>query len=116
MGAATGAAQDHGYLYALVQDPSGFKNGQVGAIDVPDESPAKGVTTTYFRGLYVSSDFGKTWTLVTNAAGLQGPQTGSALSVTACGASQYCPGVQAWYNQWVEPIPRCRTSTASRTA
>jgi hypothetical protein len=105
MGVASGADQDHDYLYAVVQDPSGFKNGQVGSIDVPDESPAKGVTTTYLRGIYVSPDFGETWKLLSNATGLQPPSTGSALSITACAASLYCPGVQAWYNQWIEPDP-----------
>ncbi|MGZ4276684.1 MAG: hypothetical protein ACXVFK_08220 [Solirubrobacteraceae bacterium] len=105
MGVASGDDQNHDYLYAVVQDPSGFKNGQVGSIDVPDESPKKAVTTTYLRGIYVSPDFGQTWRLMSNATGLQSPTTGSALSITACAASLYCPGVQAWYNQWIEPDP-----------
>src|SRR4051812_18151969 len=84
LGTATGAKQDHGYLYAVVQDASAFKKGEVSGIDVPEESPAATPSNTYLRGIYVSKDFGRTWTLMANATALQGPATGSALSIYAC--------------------------------
>jgi hypothetical protein len=104
LGGATGPAQDHGFLYAVVQDASAFKKGEVSGIDVPEESPAATPSNTYLRGVYVSKDFGRTWKLMANATALQDPTTGSALSATAC-ATLYCPGVQAWYNAWIEPDP-----------
>jgi hypothetical protein len=114
LGAATGARQDHGFLYAIVQDASAFKNGEVSGIDVPTESPAAAPSNTYLRGVYVSKDFGRTWTLMANATSLQDPTTGSALSATAC-AELYCPGVQAWYNEWIEPDPTQASPTGVPT-
>jgi hypothetical protein len=104
LGAATGPKQDHGYLYAIVQDASAFKKGEVSGVDVPEQSPQATPSNTYLRGVYVSKDFGHTWTLMANAAALQAPTTGSALSAYAC-ATLYCPGIQAWYNEWIEPDP-----------
>jgi hypothetical protein len=114
LGAATGAAQDHGYLYAVVQDASAFKKGEVSGIDVPEQSPAKAPSNTYLRGVYVSKDFGQTWTLMGNATTLSDPTSGSALTGTAC-AQLYCPGVQAWYNAWIEPDPTQASATGVPT-
>jgi hypothetical protein len=114
LGTATGPGQDHGYLYAVVQDASGFKKGEVSGIDVPQQSPAAAPSNTYLRGIYVSKDFGQTWTLMANATTLSEPTTGSALTGTAC-AELYCPGVQAWYNAWIEPDPTQASPTGVPT-
>ena len=101
LGAATGAAQDHRYVYAMVEDAAKF-NG-----DPLDAGLNAGVPApTNFGGVYVSADFGQTWTLMESAATMLADATsGSALNGTACAASQYCPGIQSWYNQWIAPDP-----------
>jgi hypothetical protein len=108
LGGTVGPQQDHNYLYAIVQDATLFQGGsEVAGIDAPGlvgGQPSKG--TTYLKGIYVSADFGKTWTLMGNATTLMNPGSGSSLTVgLACGQQQYCPGVQAWYNQWIQPDP-----------
>jgi hypothetical protein len=109
LGAATGTAQNHDYLYAIVQDATPFQGGSdIAGIDAPGVgSPAPTKTTTYLKGVYVSADFGQTWTLMTTATQLAGPATGSSLIGLACDDPRqtYCPGVQAWYNEWIEPDP-----------
>jgi photosystem II stability/assembly factor-like uncharacterized protein len=114
LGVASGAAQNHGYLYAIVQDASAFKRGEVSGIDVPEQSPQTAPSNTYLRGVYVSADFGRTWKLMANATALQDPTTGSSLSTVAC-ATLYCPGIQAWYNAWIEPDPTQASPTGVPT-
>jgi hypothetical protein len=114
LGGATGPQQDHGYLYAIVQDASAFKKGEVSGVDVPEQSPQATPSNTYLRGIYVSKDFGRTWRLMANANALQSPTTGSALSIYAC-ATLYCPGIQAWYNEWIEPDPTQASATGVPT-
>ncbi len=127
MGAATGADQDKNFIYALIQDARLF-NGTSGPVldsevnqgaqlpiecaDVPDGDPrficeltAEGVSPTSFNGVYVSGDFGKTWTRMADDAELlaTSPANGSSLSTTA--ALGVGPGVQSWYDQWIEVDP-----------
>lgn len=110
LGNAVGPEQDHDVLYAIVQDANLLNEGGVAGIDVPDEAseaglPASPVGTTVLNGIYVSTDFGDTWTLMVSGAELAtDPTTGSALLGlgTAIG---YQPGVQGWYNMWVQPDP-----------
>ena len=103
LGGAVGPQQDHGFLYAVVQDSTGFQGGgepfgiDIGVPGVP--------TTTFLKGIYVSPDFGQTWTRMANSTQLASPGSGSALIGTACAAQMYCPGVQSWYNEWIKPDP-----------
>ncbi len=96
--------QDHDLLYALVQDANLLNNGGVTGIDVPEgQKPPLG--TTVLNGLYVSSDFGTTWTRLASGSELAAdPASGSALVGTGT-ATGYQPGVQGWYNLWVQPDP-----------
>ncbi|HXA27254.1 MAG TPA: hypothetical protein VN193_00760 [Candidatus Angelobacter sp.] len=119
LGNATGPQQDHGYLYAIVQDASGFQ-GQCDAygLDAPGVSGAPCVHSTYLLGVYSSPDFGSTWTRMTTPQQLAAPGTGSSLSPgLACNdpLALYCPGVQAWYNAWIEPDPTQATSAGVPT-
>ena len=109
LGIATGADQDHAVVYAVVADAQAFQGGgdQYG-IDVP-RSPTG--SNTYLRGIYVSTDFGQTWKQLASSSQLTGdPTSGSSLSGVGCNAQFYCPGVQAWYNEWIQPDP---TSTGA---
>ncbi len=108
LGEATGASQDHSYLYAIVQDANPFQGGSdIFGLDAPG---ANGVskTSTYLKGVYSSSDWGTTWTKMATPTQLAAPGTGTTLSPgLACNDPRalYCPGVQAWYNAWIKPDP-----------
>ena len=109
-GAATGPAQDHDYLYAIVQDAQAL-NGQLDILDIPVPDPRESVTGgTVFNGIYVSKDFGLSWTLMADDNAIaKNPATGSAL-VGLNAATGYEPGVQSWYNMWVAADPTRQTS------
>jgi photosystem II stability/assembly factor-like uncharacterized protein len=103
LGIADGPNQDHKIVYALVEDATKF-NGGVPGIDAEGST---GVPyPTVLKGVYVSKDFGKTWTEMEDAAEISSDITsGSALVGGVCASQLYCPGVQAWYNEWVKPDP-----------
>lgn len=104
LGNAIGPDQDHNYVYAIVQDAVLLRGGTPG-LDAPGGDALPANVPTVFNGVFASSDFGKTWTRMADASELQGPETGSALSVTAQALANYGPGVQAWYNEWIMPDP-----------
>jgi hypothetical protein len=110
LGATVGPQQDHDYLYAIVQD-AGALNGELDVLDVPVPDPSNSVRGgTVLNGIYVSSDFGQTWTLMADDNAIaKNPATGSAL-VGANSATGYEPGVQAWYNEWIAPDPTRQTA------
>ncbi|HUR15301.1 MAG TPA: hypothetical protein VM097_12500 [Mycobacteriales bacterium] len=101
LGGATGALQDHGYVYALVQDAKKF-NKAASVFDLPEPS-GKVPGNTVFNGLYGSKDFGLTWTKLADAQQLAAPGSGTAL--TGANAATYAPGVQSWYNEWIQVDP-----------
>lgn len=105
LGAAYGPEQNHDYVYAIVQDAV-LLNAGVFGIDAPTGMvpPAKLPVPTYLEGIYVTSNFGQTWTRVADAAALQHPATGSALAGTAQ-ALGVAPGIQSWYDMWIQPDP-----------
>ena len=107
LGAATGSDQDHGYLYAVVQDAVLFDTGKLGGLDTPDGDIGAGVdptaTPTYLNGVYVSPDFGKSWTKMIDSNQILLPTSGSTLAqLTPLG---FGPGIQSWYNEWIAPDP-----------
>lgn len=105
LGNAVGPEQDHDVLYAVVQDANLLNHGGLAGIDAPDELGAPPVGTTVLNGIYVSTDFGDTWTELASGTELTAdPTTGSALIGTGT-AIGYQPGVQGWYNQWIQPDP-----------
>ncbi len=110
LGPATGKNQNHDYLYAIVQDAVKFNQGVpvTDANEVP--APVAGVNTV-LGGIYVSADFGDTWTLMQDGEVIAqaAAAEGSALGGTAQ-ATFFAPGVQAWYNEWIQPDPS-RTDT-----
>lgn len=109
LGDAYGPNQNHNYLYALVQDAQlmqdgGISTGTEGALDqIGLSGTVSGKLGTYVNGAYVSADFGKTWTQIANTTDFIQPATGSALvPLLALGVG---PGVQSWYNNWIQPDP-----------
>ncbi|MEY2568567.1 MAG: hypothetical protein QOE35_3096 [Actinomycetota bacterium] len=108
LGAAVGPDQDHGYVYAEVQDAVLFTTGKIEGLDTPSADPfGIGIdptnTTTYLNGVYVSADFGQTWTLVADHKQFELPTTGSVLAQLS--ALGFGPGIQSWYDEWIKPDP-----------
>ena len=115
LGEAIGAGQDHNYVYALVEDPQKF-NKQTGTANLPVLPTGNSTVTavlapSVLNGLYISTDFGVTWTLMADQTQLQAPYHGSALGGTECTLG-YCAGVQSWYNEWVQPDPSANLTNA----
>ncbi len=105
LGSATGPGQNHDFLYAIVQDAVLF-NGGVPTIDAVDNTEVVPVfNNTSLNGIYVSSDFGSSWTRMADETEIsESPATESALIGTGQ-ALFFAPGVQAWYNMFIEPDP-----------
>jgi len=111
---AHGAGQNSDAVYALVEDAQKF-NGCPDILDTPPPKPGCNATVngeavaTVLDGMYASYDFGRTWTKVMDWKQLRQPGTNSSLTAEA----GYSPGVQAWYNLWVEPDPT-RTDASTK--
>ena len=114
LGNAVGAAQDHDLLYAVVQDAKLLNNGGVAGIDAP-EGTKPPIGTTVLNGLYVSKDFGATWTMLASGTQLATDPTTSSALVGYGTAVGYQPGVQGWYNLWVQPDPTRQTASGVPT-
>ena len=94
LGVATGPEQDHGYVYALVQDSVNFNEG-LSLLGEPLDDVTRLPLTTAVGGLYVSPDFGDSWTRMADPIEIGG----------LSGSFSFLAGVQAWYNEWVEVDP-----------
>jgi hypothetical protein len=101
---AQGRHQSSDAIYALVQDAQKF-NGCQDVLDRPSPSCNKTVggeaVATVLDGMYASYNFGKTWTKIMDFSQLKQPGTNSSLTAEA----GYSPGVQSWYNLWVQADP-----------
>ena len=110
LGIAHGAGQDNDAVYALVEDATKFQ----GCPDVLDQgvNPACNSTltgegfATYLDGMYASYNFGASWTKIMDFSQTKYPHTNSSL----LGQPGYSPGIQSWYNLWVEPDPSTKDS------
>lgn len=104
-GAATGDAQNHNYVYAVVQDSIVIAGGAP-FIDIEDERGANSLATALvsnFNGLYVSPDFGTSWTRMADFNEIaNNPNTNSTFIPLR---ALIAPGVQSWYDMWVSPDP-----------
>ncbi|WP_370325480.1 cell wall-binding repeat-containing protein [Euzebya sp.] len=104
-GHAVGPEQDHDYLYAVVEDAVLF-NGGPQYVPIPDGVDPTGLlsdTPTYLNGVYVSDDFGATWTQLAEDTEMSTLCTLNQSVFCIPGAIE--PGVQSWYNMWIEPDP-----------
>src|SRR3954451_21012787 len=108
LGTTTGSGQDSRYLYAVVQDAQLFAGSLGGEQDIPLVG-----TPSVLDGIYVSGDFGKTWTQMESRQEFFNPANGSALSqLTALGIA---PGYQVTYNEFIKPDPTRQTATGGPT-
>lgn len=105
MGIANGPGQNHNYVFALVQDSDKFNQARTadGGVPEPGALPAKAPGNTVFNGVYGSTDFGKNWTKLADSAQLSAPGSGTAL--VGANSASYAPGVQSWYNSWIQVDP-----------
>ena len=107
LGVASGPAQDHRIVYAVIQDAAKFNGGALG-LDANEPGAAGPAFSDYLNGVWVSKDFGATWKQLEGSTTFDNDTTsGSALAPPVCKAPvvSYCPGIQAWYNLWVSPDP-----------
>ena len=95
---ASGPEQDHNILWAVVQD-AGFYRGETFLGPGTPPPPAK---PTVLAGIYASMDNGTTWTIKQTSAQLAGAPGSVIAPLAALGSG---PGVQAWYDQYVEVDP-----------
>ena len=105
LGVAKGPEQNREFVYAIIQDAVKFQGG-AGGLDVSEEAGVP--NPTYLNAVWVSSGFGETeWRELEGANTLSNDPTRESALTVACQAPivAYCPGVQAWYNLWVEPDP-----------
>ncbi|MHB8694316.1 MAG: hypothetical protein ACYDHH_24010 [Solirubrobacteraceae bacterium] len=113
LGVATGPDQNHNYIYAEVQDTKLFIAGKIGGLDVPSLPDPLGLgidptkTKTVLNGVYVSSDFGRTWKQMESGTQFGLPGNGSTLTGNPGFEllGNYGPGIQSWYNEWIAPDP-----------
>jgi len=102
---ANGPGQDHDYVISVVQDADKFNKTRTASGGVP-EPGGLGTTApgnTVLNGLYGSPDFGANWTKLADSQQLAVPGSGTAL--VGANSATYAPGIQSWYNNWVEVDP-----------
>ncbi|MEA2423298.1 MAG: hypothetical protein QOF55_2397 [Thermoleophilaceae bacterium] len=99
-GVTTGPDQDSRYLYAISQDAPLFVEQSGGENDIALGAPG---TPSVLDAIYVSPDFGKSWTVMESRQEFFNPGNGSTLAqLTPLGIG---PGYQVTYNQWIKPDP-----------
>jgi photosystem II stability/assembly factor-like uncharacterized protein len=97
-GVTHGDGQNSNYLYAVVQNTHLFAEQAGGENDIPLVG-----TPSVLEGIFVSPDFGKTWTEMESRNEFFNPANGSALSqLVAAGIG---PGYQTTYNEWMQVDP-----------
>ncbi|HVT76383.1 MAG TPA: hypothetical protein VHD87_05080 [Acidimicrobiales bacterium] len=106
-GAASGPDQNHGYVYALVQDARLLAVDRVEGIGALPTDIGGGLvglySDTYLNGVYVSHDFGEHWRLMADRHTFNVPGNGSTLA--ELDHVDGGVGYQAWYNEWIAPDP-----------
>ena len=97
MGNAVGHDQDHGYVYALVQDSENLNHGAVVALDPPLDALGTLPLKTNMNGIFMSPDFGESWIRMANSA--------EVATIPGPYVALIQPGGQSWYDQWIQPDP-----------
>ena len=105
-GQAYGPAQNHDYVYAIVQDAVLFNGGVAGE---PNLDGVLGNALilgfpSVFNGIYVSANFGSSWTRMADTQEIINNTSGSEIAAIG-GALGSGAGIQAWYNEWLAIDP-----------
>ena len=105
-GQAHGPLQDHDYVYAIVQDAVLFNGGLTGepALDGLLGNALILGFPSVFNGIYVSADFGGSWTRMADTQEVINNTSGSEIAAIG-GALGSGAGIQAWYNEWLAIDP-----------
>lgn len=105
LGQATGAQQNHDYVYAIVQDAELFNGGGplADGLDALLGGLPVGIPSN-FNGIYVSPDFGSSWVRMADTLEIIAPGTGSEIALLGA-VSGSGAGIQAWYNEWIAIDP-----------
>ncbi|HEV3232024.1 MAG TPA: hypothetical protein VG245_07205, partial [Candidatus Dormibacteraeota bacterium] len=113
LGIAHGAAQNHDVVYALVSNAVAMQNCAAAAdLDTPlCNTNVPTATATFLEGAFASTDFGVTWKQIMDPLTLKNPDSGSAL----VGLAGYSPGIQSWYNTYIDPDPTVQDPTGVPT-
>ena len=108
LGAANGTGQNTGFLYAIVQNSKFFTDGNdLGDPDAPACEPTGNVcpaSGSVVDGVYVSSDFGKTWTQMEGHDEFANDVT-SGSAITQLRPLGISAGYQVTYNEWIKVDP-----------
>jgi hypothetical protein len=121
---AAGPQQNHAVVWAIVQDAQAANDNLPLVDPVPGDPGVCAVASCYntlLDSLYVSSDFGSTWTKK-----LLDPHALQACAVTStdqCGllplpppvSANYGPGIQAWYNLHIRVDPTMQDGAGAPT-
>lgn len=107
LGIASGPGQDQDHVYALVQDAVLFNTGTLEGLDIGDLPDPLGLgltsTPTYLEGVYVTPSFGGRWNRMATRQQFLLPTSGSSLAPLS--VLGFGPGIQAWYNSFIQPDP-----------
>jgi hypothetical protein len=115
LGIAEGHGQNPDAVYALVEDATKMQGCpdvlDAGINPVCQNDVTAETEATFLDGMYATYDFGHTWTKIMDYTQTKYPGTNSAL----IGQPGYSPGVQSWYNLWVQPDPTQGDSNGNPT-
>ncbi|MES2885849.1 MAG: hypothetical protein V4709_13660 [Pseudomonadota bacterium] len=110
-GQAFGPAQNHDYVYAIVQDAVLFNGGLTGE-PMLDGLLGNALILGFpsvFNGIYVSANFGTSWTRMADTQEIINNTSGSEIAAIG-GALGSGAGIQAWYNEWLAIDPTRATA------
>jgi hypothetical protein len=118
LAATAGGDQDSEYLYALVQNSKYFREGtDVGDLG-PGCDPLIGLVCansgSVVDGVFVSHDFGRTWTVMENHDQFANDVT-SGSSITQLRPAGIAAGYQVTYNEWIKVDPTMQDSDGTPT-
>src|SRR5205085_5791360 len=84
-------------------------------LDANENGTTSAAQSDYLNGLWASTDFGHSWQMIEGSTAIDNDTTSnSALAPPTCktpAVISYCPGIQAWYNLWVQPDPTLSSSS-----
>ncbi|HVA59284.1 MAG TPA: LPXTG cell wall anchor domain-containing protein [Mycobacteriales bacterium] len=115
LGIANGPGQSSDAVYAIVEDATKFQ-GCPDALDAGVNPVCNSTVVglgiaTYLDGMYATYDFGHSWTKILDYTQTKYPGTNSSIAALP----GYSPGVQSWYNLWVQPDPSTHDASGHPT-